>query len=195
MTYFFSDSIISMTELDNIFDIASQQLPAKGIDCLLIGGFAVNHYGYTRNTLDVDFMIVGSCVNDVRNIMTEAGYTNVDIRDNVAFFSREDEGKSMRVDFLRVDESTLKHLLDGSVMTKIRNRELRVPDLKHLLAMKVHALAQDTARRMGKDLPDIAYLSVINGLDCEEDIKPLCEQFGTPDVYKLIHDQIRGIQE
>lgn len=24
------------------------------IDALLIGGFAVNYYGYTRNTLDVD---------------------------------------------------------------------------------------------------------------------------------------------
>jgi len=185
--------MIAMTDLDNIFDIVSQQLPAEGIDCLLIGGFAVNHYGYTRNTLDVDFMIVGSSVNDVHRIMTEAGYTNVDIRDNVAFFSREDEG--MRVDFLRVDDSTMTRLLDGSVTAIIRNRELRVPALKHLIAMKIHSLAQDTARRMGKDLPDIAYLSVINDLNCEEDVKPLCEQFGTPDVYKLIHDQIRGIQE
>ncbi len=31
--------------------------------------------------------------------------------------------------------------------------------------MKVFALAQNTDRRMGKDLPDIAFLTVINDLD------------------------------
>ena len=180
-----------MASLDKVFDIASLQLPAAGVDCLLIGGFAVNHYGYTRNTLDVDFMIVTQRLNDVRRIMTEAGFTNIDIKENVAFFSIPDEG--LRVDFLRVDESTMKQLLDRAVTITIRGRELRVPSLKHLIAMKIFAFAQNTARRMGKDLPDIAYLSVINNLDFEKDIKPLCDQFGS-EVYQLIRDQIEGLR-
>jgi len=47
-----------MTNLETILDVASRQLSAAGVDCILIGGFAVNYHGYTRNTLDVDFMIV-----------------------------------------------------------------------------------------------------------------------------------------
>jgi len=35
-----------MSTLRHILRIASQALPAAGIDCLLIGGFAVNYYGY-----------------------------------------------------------------------------------------------------------------------------------------------------
>jgi len=31
-----------MSNLDRILEIASRQLPAAGVDCLLIGGFAVN---------------------------------------------------------------------------------------------------------------------------------------------------------
>jgi hypothetical protein len=38
--------------------LASTDLPAAGVQCLLIGGFAVNHYGYTRNALDsLDFKV------------------------------------------------------------------------------------------------------------------------------------------
>jgi hypothetical protein len=33
-----------MIVLNEILEIASRRLPAAGIDCLLIGGFAVNHY-------------------------------------------------------------------------------------------------------------------------------------------------------
>ena len=181
-----------MVSLDRIFEIMSQQLPDAGIDCLLIGGFAVNHYGYTRNTIDVDFMIIAQRITDVRRIMVEAGFTHVDIRENVAFFTSPDGG--MRVDFLQVEESTMRRLLDRALVARVRGCALKVPALKDLLAMKIFAFAQNTVRRMGKDLPDIAYLSVINNLDAEKDIKPLCDQFGTSAVYQLIQDQIEGLR-
>lgn len=182
-----------METLDRIFDTVSRQLPEAGIDCLLIGGFAVNQYGYTRNTLDVDFMIVTHDLDKVRGLMRDAGFSNVDARDNVAFFSIPDEGP--RVDFLLVDKSTMTELLGSAVAVVIRNHTLHVPSLKHLIAMKIFALSQSTTRRMGKDLPDIAYLSVMNGLSPEEDIKPLCDQYGTPDVYHMIQAQIRGLRD
>ena len=81
-----------MSNLDEVFEIVSQQLPAAGVDCLLIGGFAVNHYGYTRNTLDVDFMIVSERLGDVRRIMLAAGFSNIDVHENVAFFAIPTEG-------------------------------------------------------------------------------------------------------
>ena len=181
-----------MKNLDKIFEIASSRLPAVGVDCLLIGGFAVNHYGYTRNTLDVDFMIVAEQVDDVRTIMREAGFINVDIRDNVAFFSAPDGGP--RVDFLRVDSETMSKLLANGARTEICGHVLWIPSLNDLIAMKIFALGQSTARRMGKDLPDIAYLSVINDLDVVLDIKPICDRFGNAEVFALIKGQIEGLK-
>ena len=180
-----------MTNLDRILEIASRDLPAAGIDHLLIGGFAVNHYGYTRNTLDVDFMIVGEQLGDVRRIMTAAGFINLEILDNVAFFSVPDE--EPRVDFLRVNRATMDSLLKDAVQTVVRGYGLRIPSLKNLIAMKVFAFSQNPERRMGKDLPDITYLTVINGLDLESDIRPLCDKFGTQDAYELIRNQVQEL--
>jgi len=61
--------------------------------------------------------------------------------------------------------------------------------------MKIFALSQNTDRRTGKDLPDIAFLTVINDLDMDADICPLCERFGTPDVCELIRKQVEGLQQ
>jgi len=70
---------------------------------VLAGGFAVNHHGYTRNTLDLDFVC---------------------------------------------DEN---------------------------------------------DLPDIAWLSLLNQLNPENDLKPLCLQYGTLKLYHEISDLIRAL--
>lgn len=181
-----------MTNTDAILAIASGELPAAGVDCLLIGGFAVNHYGYTRNTLDVDLMIAAEKLDAVRKIMTEAGFTNIVVQENVAFFSGPDSAP--RVDFLRVDADTMRKLLAGAVDVLIRGHHLKVPALKDLIAMKIFALSQDTARRLGKDLPDIAWLTVLHDLDLAADIRPLCDRFGTGKIYELVRKQVEALR-
>ena len=68
----------------------------------------MNDYGYTRNTLDVNFMITGEQLEDIRQIMRSAGFINMDIHNNVAILFVSDEGR--RVDFLRIDASTMNKL-------------------------------------------------------------------------------------
>jgi predicted nucleotidyltransferase len=181
-----------MTILETVLDVASRQLPAGGVDCILIGGFAVNYHGYTRNTLDVDFMVVSEQLDAVRQIMTRAGFTNISIENNVAFFSAP--SSPLRVDFLRVDGGTMSKLLANAVSASVHGYRLKVPALKDLIAMKIFALSQDIARRMGKDLPDIAYLSVLHDLDLESEIRPLCSRFGTQRIYDLIRDQVEALR-
>ena len=181
-----------MTNLETILNVASRQLPAAGVECILIGGFAVNYHGYTRNTLDVDFMIVAQQLDAVRRIMTQAGFTNIAIEENVAFFSAP--GSPLRVDFLRVSEDTMHKLLANAISANVHGHELKVPALKDLIAMKVFALSQDVARRTGKDLADIAWLSVLHNLDLESDIRPLCNQFGTVKAYELIRGQVEALR-
>ncbi len=171
-----------------IFDMAARRLPAAGIECLLIGGFAVNYHGYTRNTLDVDFMIVARQIALVRRAMTKAGFTNVIAQNNAVLFSAP--GSSLRVDFLCVDDATLRRLLAGAIRATVYGHPVKLPALKDLLAMKVFSLAHDPIRRMAKDLPDIAALSVLHHLDPETDIHPLCTRFGNETTYRLIRRQM-----
>lgn len=178
--------------LITILDVASRQLSAAGVDCILIGGFAVNYYGYTRNTLDVDFMIVAQQLDTVSRIMTEAGFTNIAIDENVAFFSAP--GSPLRVDFLRVDVDTMRKLLVNAVNASVHGYQIKVAALRDLIAMKIFALSHDVSRRMGKDLPDIAYLIVLHNLDLESDIRPLCNRFGTCKTYDLIRSQVEALR-
>jgi len=179
-------------QLDDILRIASSELPAGGVECLLIGGFAVNYYGYTRNTVDVDFMIVSEDIENVKTILRAAGFTDSDVRENVAFFNKPEGGP--RVDFLRIDRGTMAKLSSRAVPVSIHGHPLRIPALPDLIAMKIFAFAQSPERRLGKDLPDIAYLSVLNHLDFDADIRPLCDKFGSPRVCAMIREQMEGLR-
>jgi hypothetical protein len=68
----------------SVFETVARELPAAGVDFLLVGGLAVNHYGYTRSTLDVDFMIAAGDLGKVRDVMVAAGFTNCSLQDVVA---------------------------------------------------------------------------------------------------------------
>jgi hypothetical protein len=91
--------------IKDVFEVVSCRLPDAGIDFLMIGGHAVNYYGYVRATMDVDFMIAASDLSAVRDVMKSAGFSNVSSAENVSFFSRPES--PLRVDFLTVDANSL----------------------------------------------------------------------------------------
>lgn len=150
----------------------------------MIGGLAVNHYGYSRATADIDFMIAASETAVIRRSMTGCGFTNVDERENVIFFSQP--GQPVRVDFLRVDNDTMIKLLADGETVEFQGRTVMVPSLLNLIAMKLFALKQSLDRRMAKDLPDIVNLVRLHNLDLEKSIKPLALQFADEMIYQKV---------
>ena len=164
-----------MYSVDHILRIVATELPAVGVEALLIGGFAVNHYGYSRNTLDIDFMVKEGDQRAVREVMTRNGFVNRSETDNVVFYGHP--GGGLRVDLLSVDVATFDKLMQNAETVLIGESRLRVPSLRDLLAMKVFALAQSASARWDKDLPDIAYLCVLNDLSLDDDVKPLCNRY------------------
>jgi len=178
-----------LSDLQSVFDLAAGDLASSGVECLLIGGFAVNYYGYTRNTLDVDWMIVAEQRDAVRAVMRHAGFTNSAVHENVMFFQRP--GSGWRVDFLEADANTMAQLLSRAESVAVHGVTVKVPALKDLIAMKLFSLAQNPEQRTGKDLPDIVHLSVFNGLDLERDIHPLATRYASEAVFKIVSDQIK----
>ncbi|MDD4018997.1 MAG: nucleotidyltransferase [Kiritimatiellae bacterium] len=182
----------NLSDLQIVFDLAAGVLASSGVKCLLIGGFAVNYYGYTRNTLDVDWMIAAEQRDVVRAVMQREGFTNSAVHANVMFFQRP--GSNWRVDFLEADAGTVTQLLSRVQSVAVHGVTVNVPALKDLIAMKLFSLAQNPALRMGKDLPDIVHLSVLNGLDLTRDIHPLAIRYASETVFKMVSDQIEALQ-
>ena len=180
------------SDLDAVFAIVAEILPAAGIECLLIGGFAVNFHGYSRSTLDIDLMIVIDQRDAVRKIMKSEGFTNVAEHANVTFFNRP--GSSLRIDFLTTDHATMSKMIARATWGEFHGKSVRVPALPDLLAMKFFALSQASAKRADKDVPDIAWLTVINGLDLESDLRPLALRFANDDVFRRVCAKIEEIK-
>ena len=178
-----------MDSMKYVFDVVGQKLPAAGIEFLMIGGHAVNHYGYSRVTIDIDFMIASSDVDAVRSVMKAAGFSNVSQSENVVFFNHPNF--PYRVDFLHVDEVTLQTLVGGAQRIEYGEQSLLVPCLLDLIAMKLFALKEGSAKREEKDFPDIVHLAVEHGLDIGADLKPLCDQFADELIYLKLAKQIR----
>jgi len=179
-------------EINKVFAVVSQRLPESGIPFLMIGGHAVNHYGYTRATMDVDFMIAAKDIDSVREVMRSSGFTNVSDGETVIFFSRP--GSSLRVDFLPVDTETMKQLLAGAVDVSYGGTQLKVPGLNDLLAMKLFTLKGGNPRRKERDASDVVQLMILNDLELEKDLKPLCDRFATKELFKELANRIQELR-
>ncbi len=179
-------------EYELVFRIVTGDLPAAGIKCLMIGGHAVNHYGFVRATQDIDFMIAASDEQEVRRIMKNAGFTGIASHENVVFFHRPES--PLRVDFLKVDAETMDTLVASAVeIDYFDGQEVSVPCLQHLIAMKIFALKGGSQKREDRDFPDIVQLVLKHNLDLEDDLKPLCDRYGTVGLYDRLCTRIRAL--
>ena len=175
-----------------VFNVVGRQLPKAWVEFLMIGGHAVNHYGYSRATLDVDFMIAESDAAIVRSVMKEAGFTNISESENVVFFHYPEA--LFRVGFLQIDSDSMQKLIAGAQQIEYGGQPLKVPHLLDLIAMKLFALKCGSAKREEKDFPDIVNLALEHGLDVEADLKPLCVRFADERIYAKLVERIRGVE-
>ena len=169
----------------SVFHLIHDLTQEEGVSCVLIGGFAVNYYKFSRQTADIDFLITKEDFEKISGLLKEAGYKQEN-REN--FIQMESSQLSlMDVDFMLVDRETLNKILKESREIIIAGQKLIVPSLNHLIALKLHSIKSNYKLRFVKDFPDIVSLIRINGIDARSnDFKRLCLQHGTEELYQKI---------
>jgi predicted nucleotidyltransferase len=171
----------------NVFDFLSKELGRKKIPCVLIGGFAVNHYKVSRQTADVDFLIKEEDLKKIETALVKAGYKTKDERKPFVRF-KSDKPAQMDVDFMFVDANTLNEILRGGQKVRIAGNTFTVPSLDHLIALKLHSIKHNKKREL-KDLPDIINLIKQNGVDVKKSsLRNLCVKYGTDELYRKIKE-------
>lgn len=174
-----------------VFDLIADVLGKAGVTYALVGGFAVNAYRVTRQTADVDLLIAADNLEKAGQALEAAGYRRTVAADVVVRF--EGDGKRLiDIDLLLVDALTLQKIFGEGKMIKIAGNEFQVPSLRHLIAMKLHAIKSDPSKRWVKDLPDIVSLMKKNGLSlADSKMADLCKKFGTPDILAQLQDFLK----
>jgi len=133
----------------------------------VIGAFALQAYGLTRATQDLDFAAETRIQEKLIAYLSACGYETLHQSSGYSNHVHSDPALG-RLDFVYVDGPTAEALF-GSAREQIGPGELRipVPKAEHLVALKVHGIKNDPSRTF-RDLADIQYLMGLAGVDLNE---------------------------
>jgi len=167
-----------------IFDLLLRIQNRSGIQLLLIGGWALQAHGYSRQTLDVDCMTAADNDVLVGEDLAKAGFECFDEMSAFRRF-RHRVDPFLVLDVMRVNAGTFAKMWDKSEAFAIGGVTLRVPSLPHLIALKLHAAKN--AHRTAKDMEDVVQLLSVNpGKISPAELRELCGEFGAPEqVHRL----------
>ncbi len=170
-----------------VFHLISSAFNKKNVSGILIGGFAVSYYKYSRQSADADFLIKERDFQEILPILKESGY-KLDYNNEVFARLISDEGLLMMdIDFMFVDEATFDKMFQAGQRTDIAGCEFIVPSLEHLIALKLHSMKQNSDLRWNKDIGDIVSLVEIGQLDINgKSFKDLCLKYATEEIYRKV---------
>jgi hypothetical protein len=139
-----------------LFDL----LAAFSRPLLLVGGHALTAYGVVRQTIDVDCLIAVDDKNALAQTLKGDGYREIGSTENAVRYASSATALP-DVDVLLVDAATFEKLFTEGNNLRRAEQDFRVPSLRHLIALKLHAIRNDP-RREARDFADIAELLRLN---------------------------------
>jgi predicted nucleotidyltransferase len=161
----------------NTLEILLGGLAEGGIECLLVGGFALPVFGVVRQTVDVDCLIAEGALSRFSDVLTREGYAEIERTPNFVRY-RHGSGHLMDVDALLVDLDTFDGMRKESVSGQVGPLSARVPSLRHLIALKLHAI-KNNPKREPRDVSDIVDLLRANpDTIATSELRELCEKYG-----------------
>lgn len=173
----------------SVFHLLLDIFKKAKINCILIGGFAVNYYKVTRQTVDIDFLCTKEDFTKIKDALEEEGYKEIRSEDN--FVQLESiKPTLMDIDFMFVDQNTFDKINGSGNKINIAGLAFKIPSLLHLIALKLHSIKNNPKREI-TDFPDIVRLISYNNIDVyNSDFRALCLRFGTDDLYERIKKSI-----
>lgn len=174
-----------------VFHLTSVEFAKEGIACILIGGFAVNYHGVTRQTADVDFLVAKNNGPRVKDLLVRLGYRE-SLSEQDIFLKFECTGpRLLDIDIMLVNEATFSKVSASGIETEIAENKFVVPCLDHLIALKLHSIRYNPRYRRFKDLPDIIELVRANNVNVEtEEFEEMCLEYGTEELYGEIRETL-----
>lgn len=170
----------------SFFATIHEEAARRHLRFLVIGGLAVNHYGYSRDTSDLDFFISQNDRSQWIELLKHFGYSDHNDGGNFIQFNPPAQN-AWPVDLMLVQEKTFAAMLTACQPADLFGVKTRVPSLEHLIALKLHALKNTRMSRFLKDFLDVEYLIRLNRLDIKSKaIRELFDKYGTADLYDKI---------
>jgi len=164
----------------------------KGLKSVLVGGNAVNLYGYHRTTFDVDLLVREKDSAKWVSFFERHGYK---IFQQTSNFTRlnfaDDPAGALPVDLMLADDDTFRKIHAESRYREIgKDIRLAIPSPLHLVAMKLHALKSPPRLEQGLDLQDVIHLIKSAKIDIHgREFREIAERYATEAIRgKILHE-------
>ena len=160
-----------------------QAFEREKIPLLLAGGWAVCHHGYSRLTLDVDWVCPRSKEAPAVALMDTLGFAKM-TGGMASRFKNRKVAVFPYIDLIWVDDTTFVKMAEPDPGQT--SATLPVINFRSLLAMKLHALKDGEARDY-RDLNDLRLLLKHGHIKVSDvEFKAMCQRYAGPDAYNQI---------
>ena len=151
-------------------------------EALVIGGFALEAYGFQRATQDIDLLVTTRETLHMEELLKSAGYREVGRNHLCARFSHQDP-MLFPVDLLFVQDPTWDKIWTQSEPATLEGVPLRVPHPSHLVALKLHAMHNEPQGRKN-DFGDIVRILTHRpeALTLDE-LQSLCDRYTSREMF------------
>lgn len=166
--------------------VLAQRAREGELPFLLVGGHAVIAHGHPRNTFDLDLVVSRPAAEGWRGLALALGYTLHGEGPNFLQFNPPDT-VTLPLDLMIVSEDTYRQLEAAAVDAPVASASVRMVSLRHLLALKAHAIRHGHAGRVGKDVEDVIGLVRANRVDVAEPVwRELFLKYGPPELHEKL---------
>jgi hypothetical protein len=145
------------------------------VPLLLVGGAAVQAYGYGRLTKDFDCVVAHEKSGVLGDLLEREGFAEFD-RSDVAVRYRQPE-TGWLIDVLAVDGRTFSKLWEKRRQVKFGEKPLQIAAPLHLIAMKLHAIKNNPARKFGDLVDMIELIRREHHSFTREELGGICERY------------------
>jgi hypothetical protein len=163
----------------------------KAMPFLVIGGHAVNAYGISRQTGDLDFVVPLTSKEKWEALLAKLHYKVGQNDQTFARFS-PDTITSWPIDLMFVDDSTFEKMYQDSAIHIFGPASARVISARHLIALKIHALKVFQEHRYAKDFTDIiCLLKSGSAVLSDEELQAMCVRYANIELYHKLKNEGR----
>jgi len=169
-----------------LFESLNTEAKRRNLRCVVIGGLAVNLYGHSRETGDLDLLVLADARQEWLQFFTGLGYSIY--QDGGVFIQLTPPvDGAWPVDLMLVQSTTFTMIMTDAVETDLYGYRMLIPSLEHLLALKIHALNHSHVGRFMKDFMDVEHLIRANSLDARsERIRQLFQKHGSVELHEKV---------
>ncbi len=165
----------------------AEEAKKRNVEFLLIGGQAITRLGHARMTLDIDFLVRVDQRPAWAGVLEKFGYACYSEGNAFAQFSGQTGWP--RVDLMLVDQATFEKLAADAIPAE----SVRVPSVRHMVALKLHAATSPTRSKPVQDWEDIRQMVLLHHLDLDEpEFQKLILRYGGDSALEKIRALCQG---